>query len=413
MIKRFLNLIKTKFLLKALLRKAFNRNLVLGLVGLALNACTIAPIAKQRDGCVEKYESDRDYFPVKSQVDRAIGFSIEYHKNYKVITVNQPWKGAKEQFRYALVQCGTPNPTGFNENQIIQVPVRTVAILSTTHLAHLEKLGLIDRLVAMTTLEMVYDSKMQTQLDKNGVQDVGRNNSFNIEKLLMLSPDLITTYGTGNPATDSHPKLLEAKLKVAINAEYMESSPLGRAEWLKFTALFFNQEDKANQEFAGIVARYEKVAAIAKTAKTAPTVVTGFHRNGTWHMAGGKSYAAKYLEDAGAKYLWADDPSEGSNPLSFETVYLRGRSADFWLNTSQDWQKREDIPKSDVRYRDFQAWQTGKMFNSNARVNNKGGSDYWQSGVVNPDVVLADLVKIFHPELMPEHQLFYYKEIAP
>jgi iron complex transport system substrate-binding protein len=381
------------------------------LVGLVLGSCNVAQIAKQREGCVQKYEPDRDYFPNKSKVDKAVGFSISYHKHYKVITVNQPWKNAKEQFRYALVQCGTPSPVGFSEIQIIQVPVQTAAILSTTHLAHFEKLGLLDRLVAISRLETVYDPKLQAQLIQNGTVEVGQNNNPNIEQLLALSPDLITSYGVGNPARDSYPKLLEAGLKVAINAEYMETSPLGQAEWLKFTALFFNQEQKANLEFDGIVRRYEKVAAIAKNSKNRPTVVTGFHRNGTWYMQGGKSYVAQYFADAGANYLWSDDPSQGNTPLSFESVYGRGRSAQFWLNGSQDWQSKADIPKSDLRYRDFVAWQNDRQFNSNARVNKNGGSDYWQSGVVNPDVLLSDLVKIFHPELLPNHQLFYYKQI--
>jgi iron complex transport system substrate-binding protein len=260
---------------------------------------------------------------------------------------------------------------------------------------------------------MVYGQETKTKLKSQGVQDLGQGSTINIEKILALSPALVTTFGTGSPERDRHPKLLEAGLKVGLNAEYMESSPLGQAEWLKFTALFFNQEERANQVFDEIESRYEKVAEIAKSAQIKPTVVTGFHRNGTWYMAGGKSYVAKYLTDAGANYLWADDPTSGSNPLSFEEVYRRGRSADFWLNGSQDWKQKEDIPKSDMRYQDFQAWQTGQMYSAHARISATGGNDYWQSGIANPDVILADLVKIFHPELMPDHQLFYYRKIAP
>ncbi|MFN9865944.1 MAG: ABC transporter substrate-binding protein, partial [Pseudanabaena sp.] len=324
-----------------------------------------------------------------------------------------PWKNANQVFRYVLVQCGAPIPEGFSADQIIQVPVPSIAILSTTHLAHLEKLGLLDRLVAMSSLDLVYGQQTQTKLKSQGVQDLGRGSTVNVEKILALSPALVTTFGTGSPERDRHPKLLEAGLKVGLNAEYMESSPLGQAEWLKFTALFFNQEERANQVFDEMESRYEKVAAIAKSAQNKPTVITGFHRNGTWYVAGGKSYVAKYLTDAGAEYLWADDPSAGSNPLSFEEVYRRGRSADFWLNGSQDWKQKEDIPKSDMRYQDFQAWQTGRMYSAHARISATGGNDYWQSGIANPDVILADLVKIFHPELMPDHQLFYYRKIAP
>lgn len=401
------------------MRKFGLRLLGLGLATMA-NGCGLTvsppPISHSPNissDCITKFESDRDYFPVKTKIKHAIGFDVSYHRHYKIITVKQPWKNANQAFRYVLVQCGAPIPDGFSADQIIQVPVPSIAILSTTHLAHLEKLELLDRLVAMSSLELVYGQETQAKLKRQAVEDLGRGSTINIEKILALSPALVTVYGTGSPERDRHPKLLEAGLKVGLNGEYMESSPLGRAEWMKFTALFFNREEQVNQVFAQMESRYAKVAAIAKSGQTKPTVVTGFHRNGTWYMAGGKSYVAKYLKDAGTKYLWADDPSSGSNPLSFEEVYRRGRSADFWLNGSQDWKQKEDIPKSDGRYRDFQAWQTGQVYSANARISPTGGNDYWQSGIANPDVILADLVKIFHPELMPNHQLFYYQKIAP
>ena len=415
-----MNLNHPKRMFKRFMRKFGLRLLCLWLAtmgtGCAIALSSPAPVSNSPNtstNCITKYESDRDYFPVKTKIKHAIGFDVSYHQHYKIITVKQPWKNANQVFRYVLVQCGAPIPEGFSADQIIQVPVPSIAILSTTHLAHLEKLGLLDRLVAMSSLDLVYGEQTQNKLKSQGVQDLGRGSTINVEKILALSPALVTTFGTGSPERDRHPKLLEAGLKVGLNAEYMESSPLGQAEWLKFTALFFNQEERANQVFDGMEARYEKVAAIAKSAQNKPTVVTGFHRNGTWYVAGGKSYVAKYLTDAGAEYLWADDPTSGSNPLSFEEVYRRGRSADFWLNGSQDWKQKEDIPKSDIRYRDFQAWQTGQMYSANARISPTGGNDYWQSGITSPDVVLADLVKIFHPELMPDHQLFYYQKLEP
>ncbi|PLS68023.1 MAG: ABC transporter substrate-binding protein [Cyanobacteria bacterium M5B4] len=383
----------------------------LALVGVGCQVTVNAPLPSS--GCISKYEPDRDYFPVKTTVKHALGFEVSYHRHYKIITVKEPWQNAKQKFRYVLVQCGTPVPPGFQAAEIIQVPISSIVILSTTHLPHLEKLELLDRLVAMSNLELIYGAELQTRLKQLGVKDLGRGNTVNVEQILALRPGLVTAYGTGSTDRDRHPKLLEAGLKVALNAEYMESSPLGRAEWLKFTALFFNEEKQANQIFAEMETRYNKMAAIARTAKTQPTVVTGFHRNGTWYMAGGKSYVAQYLRDAGANYLWQNDATRGSNPLSFEAVYRRGRSADFWINVSQDWRSKEDILKADVRYRDFRAWQTGNVYIPNARISPTGGNDYWQSGIANPDVILADLVKIFHPELLPSHQLFYYQKVAP
>jgi iron complex transport system substrate-binding protein len=127
-------------------------------------------------------------------------------------------------------------------------------------------------------------------------------------------------------------------------------------------------------------------------------------------MPAGKSYVAKYLSDAGGKYLWSDDKSAGSLPLSFEVVLERAANADYWLNFSQSWQSLKDVVAEDSRYADFQAVKTGNLYNNNTRVNDSGGNDYWEGGISNPDIVLSDLIKILHPEILPNHQLFYYRK---
>jgi iron complex transport system substrate-binding protein len=364
-----------------------------------------------RPGCASSYEVDRDYFPEKVQVQHAQGFRVDYRKNYKVITVVNPWRNATQTFQYVLVQCGTPIPTGFDQAQIITVPIQKIAVLSTTHLGHLDSLKLLDALVGVSDPKLVYSETVRQQLQRRKVAEIGSNTNLNVEKVLELSPDLITTYGTGNPKNDAHPKLLEAGLKVAINAEYMESTPLGQAEWIKFTALFFNQEKVVNQQFTSMSDRYQKIATIAQNAKIKPTVITGFSNSGTWYQPGGNSYVARLLKDAGATYLGADNRDRGSLPMSFEAVYDRALKAQVWLNGSQTWKQLQDIVQADSRYTQIPAFQARQVFNNNARLNQFGGNDYWQSGVIQPDVVLADLVKVLHPELLPDHTLIYYQPL--
>ncbi len=382
-------------------------------VAAALNSCGVKPRSPvaQRPECAQNYRASQDYFPEKSQILYAQGFQVEYHKNYKVVTVKNPWRDAKQTFQYVLVQCGTPVPAGFEQVQIVEVPVRRVAMLSTTHLGHLESLKLLNTLVGMSDPKLSYSPTVQDYIRRSNIPKIGTNASLNIERVLDLSPDLITTYGTGNPKNDSHPKLLEAGLKVAINAEYMESTPLGQAEWLKFTALFFNQENAANQRISAMAQRYQKIVAIAQQAKQKPTVLTGFSSSGTWYQPGGKSYVAQLLKDAGAVYVGANNGDRGSTPMSFEAVYDRALTAQVWINGSQTWKQMTDVAKADERYQKIPAFQTGRVFNNNARVNQFGGNDYWQSGVISSDVVLADLVKILHPELLSNHQLFYYRAL--
>ena len=359
--------------------------------------------------CVENYNPNTDYFPDKISINNATGFFVEYHNNYKVVTVKNPWREAKTGFKYVLVQCGTPAPEGFKQDQVITVPVNTVASLSTTHLPHLAKLELVDKLIGVSNIKIVNTPEVVEQIKAGKIAELG-NNNVNVEQLLELAPDLVTTYGTGNPQTDSYPKLLEVGLKVAINAEYMENTPLGRSEWLKFTALFFNQEEKSERVFSKINKNYQEIAAKTKAIKKRPKVFTGFNFKGTWYVPGCKSYPAQYLADAGAELLCVGN-SSGSIPSSFENVFERAATADYWLNVSQSWQNLKDAIREDSRYGDFQAVQKGNVYNNNARLNKNGGNDYWEGGISNPDLILADLIKIFYPELLPSHQLFFYQKL--
>ena len=364
-----------------------------------------------RSDCVEKYDANTDYFPNKTTLQEAKGFTVEYYKHYKTVTVSRPWRDAKVQFKYALVQCGTPTPEGFQADQVVQVPVRSVVALSTTHLVQLEKLGVIDRLVAVNDFKNITTIAVLDKIKRNQIVDVGNNSAPNIEKILSLSPDLITSYGTGNPQVDSYGKLLEAGLKVGIVSEYMESTPLGRAEWIKFLALFFNREAEAERQFGPMADRYRSIAARAKLAKSRPTVFAGFSSKGTWYVPGGDSYVAKLLADAGSAYIWADDRTSGSLNLSFEQVYDRSRQAEYWVNGSQNWKTRSDVTQDDARYAGFLAVKTGNLYSPTARMGPEGGNEYWASGTANPDVVLEDLVKMFHPELMGDRKFYYYQKL--
>ncbi|MEA5617670.1 ABC transporter substrate-binding protein [Cronbergia sp. UHCC 0137] len=372
-----------------------------------------SPVVSSVDNsCVQSYDANVDYFPNKVKVTHAMGFAVEYYNNYKVVTIKNPWKDAKTGFKYVLVQCGTPIPQGFEESQIFTTPVNSVISLSTTHLPHFAKLNLVDKLIGVSDIKQVTTAEFIDRIKAGSVVSVGNNSSVNVEKILELNPELITTFGTGNKQIDSFPKLLEAGLKVAINAEYMEDTPLGRSEWLKFTALFFNKEEESEKIFAEIANKYEDIVVKAKAVKKRPTVFVGFNFKGTWYTPGGNSYVAKYLADAGANYLWSEDKSSGSLPISFETVFERAANADYWLNFRQSWNNSKDVIIEDNRYGDFKAFKKGNLYNNNARINANGGNDYWQSGISNPDVVLSDLIKILHPEILPNHQLFYYQKLT-
>jgi iron complex transport system substrate-binding protein len=389
--------------------------LVSWLLSISLLGCnspqTKSPKSSSAAKCSTVYDPQVDYFSTKVKVTEAKGFTVEYHRNYKVVSVKNPWRNADTTFQYVLVQCNTPIPPGFDRSQIVQVPVNSVVAMSTTHLPLLDKLGLVDRLTGVTDFKQVNTPSVVNKIKAGKLAEVGRSNNTNVEKVLEIRPELVTTYGVGNPKLDSHPKLIEAGLPVAIIAEYMESSPLGRAEWLKFMALFFNRETEAEKVFSDMVTKYQSIAKIASQAKNKPTVFSGFDSRGTWYIPGGDSYSAKFIADAGGNYIWKEDRSTGSLNLSFEQVFDRAQTAEVWLNSSQDWRSVEDVTNSDRRYGKFKAVENSKLFNPTARVNATGGNDFWEGGTANPDLVLADLVKALHPELLPKHQFVYYRPL--
>jgi len=372
----------------------------------------VAPTANLTDGCVENYDAAVDYFPEKVSIEDATGFVVEYFNNYKVVTVLNPWRGAQEQFKYVIVQCGTPAPTGIENALVIEAPAKDVIAMSTTQLPHLEKLDLLDRLLGLDSFLYVNNSKVRTLIQAGALVEIGGGAEVNIEKTIEAQPDLVMTYGVGDPQYDAHPKLLEAKIPTVINAEYMEGTPLGRSEWIKFTALFFNKEGKAQEEYAAMKQRYLAVAEKVKNASNKPTVVSGMASKDKWRVPGGGSYAARLILDAGGAYLWAEDTSAGSMQLAFEEVYDKAINADVWLLTAfQRYDSIKAILEDEPRYAGLAAVKSGNVWNYDKRVNENGGNDYWETGVGNPDILLADLAKIFHPELMADHELVFWRQI--
>lgn len=369
-----------------------------------------APVTNLTDGCVEGFDPTVDYFPEKVALTHTDGFSVEYFNSYKVITVATPWPGAEEAQQYVLVQCGVPVPEGFDATQIIEVPLQTIATMSTSYLPFLDAYGVLDRLVAVDDATWVNNPTVAQRAADGELVQIGYGASVNVEQMIELQPDLTMTYGSGSPDYDAHPVLLNAGLQVAVNAEWLETSPLGRAEWGKFIALFFNQEATAEALFAETVMRYDELKTQAAAVTSKPTVLTDSEYQGSWYVAGGHSFTAQFLADAGAAYLWADDESTGSIPLAFESVFDTAAEADYWLNAGFV-NSLAELQAADERYSEFAAFQKGKVWNNNKRQNANGGNDYYESAVAHPDVVLADLIAIFHPDLLPGHEFTYYQPL--
>ena len=376
----------------------------------------IAQEANLTDGCVTDYAAEIDYFPQKVEILDATKFSIEYFSHYKVVSVADAFDGAPS-YDYVLVQCGTPMPSVEDfaaGTQFIQVPTGALISLSTTQLPPLVQLGLLNHLVGVDSGYYISTSEVIDAIASGDIAEVGFGAEINIEQVLELEPELVISYGF-NPATDAHPVLLEAGIFTALDASWRELSPLGRAEWLKFIALFYNEEAPATALYNEIVTEYEAVQALAAgiPENERPTVLLNAFLGyaDAWFIPGADSYVGHLIRDAGGDLLLAEERSSASQGLSFEVAYAGGLDADLWLVETFGVYSSADLLALDSRFGDFAAFQAGALWNNNRDENANGGNNYYERGVTNPHLVLEDLVAIFHPELLPAHDFTFYQRL--
>lgn len=345
----------------------------------------------------------------KDEITYARGLSIVRHAGWTEVVVKQPWKGAREQRRYALIEDqekAASVPVGFTQ---LNVPLESVAATSTTHLPHFELLQLAPRLKGFANATYIYSPYFRGALSSGQLLEIGDGTAVNYEKALSLAPQAIFTFSMGNDRSVSD-RLEDAGIHQLYNADYLETNPLGRAEWIKFTAAFFGKLKEADSVFSKIEQRYLELKAQAEAADYRPSVMTGVVYGETWFLPGGNNYGAAFFKDAGGKYLWEDSDENGWLELSFESVYEIAASAEFWIGTAS-FSTVADLLTQEKRYELFTPVKTGNVYNYDRQLNPAGGNNYLEEGYSRPDLVLADLIHILHPELLPTHQLYFYRKL--
>lgn len=340
----------------------------------------------------------------------ATGFSVKYHADYKEVEVLYPFQGASSGYTYLLVPHTKPIPQDERRNvRIIRTPLRSIVCTSTTHIPLLDYLGETNKLVGFPTTDYISSQAMRKRVDSNQVTDLGVDKGLNLELLTALKPGMVMGY-TMSSDYGSFAKIEQLGVPFVLNGEYLEKHPLGRAEWIKFMALFFDKEEQADSVFSSIEKEYLATQALVKDTVNRPTVFSGVVYGDAWFLPGGENYASKILKDAGCQYLWEDDESQGYLELSFESVFDKAREADFWIGVAT-FKTLTELKNSDHRYAKFRAFQQKNVFTYDARKGAKGGSEFLELGYLRPDIILKDLVKITHPEVLPDYQLYFHKKV--
>lgn len=399
------------------------------LIMLVLPACSapatvIDPVVEEpvvvepvvEEPVTEAYPGDEAYPVIEEPVvekqvtiDYAKNFTLEYKDGYELLTVTTPWEGAAEPFQYALIPEGTEVSDDLGNAVVVRTPIKSFVSLSTTFLPFLEQIDELSSLVAVDSADYTYNPTIPAWVESGMVQTVGSGSMVDVEKLVELEPDVIMANAFGSE-WDTHPALEAAGLPVIINADYLEQNPLGRAEWGKFIAAFYDKEAEIDEIFDAMVERYEAAKALTQGLTEKKTVLVNTPYEGSWSMPGVDSYATNFLKDAGADYLFSDISGYYSQYLDFETVFERAQDADVWINVGMA-ANLASLASMDERLADFDAYKSGEVYNNNARTTAMGGSDYFESGVANPDVILLDTIKLLYPELVPDHTFFYYQQL--
>jgi iron complex transport system substrate-binding protein len=263
--------------------------------------------------------------------------------------------------------------------------------------------------VGISGSQYVSNPEIRLRMGQGEVPDVGYGQNLNYELIVNLKPDLVLMYGIGSEVMSLSHKLEELGIPAVMVAEYLEESPLGKAGWIKFMGAFFEKEDRADGYFKRVEDEYNRLKDLAAERIHKPIIMVGSPYKDSWWVPGGNSYLANMIADAGGEYIGKNNPSHESYVISFENALAWGGEADIWMNMGNLSSKRE-ILAADQRFQSFKVFRDGKLYNNINRLSSHGGNDFWESGTVNPHLILRDLIKIFHPGVI-EEELLYYKEI--
>jgi iron complex transport system substrate-binding protein len=345
-------------------------------------------------------------------IKKAERFSLEKTDSCTILKILNPWQGATNiEHVYYLVNRGKGSFHFHDQSRVIPIPVRSIICTSTTHIAMLAAIGEVKAIAGMSGVQYVYNESVAERIQKGMIPDIGYDSGINNELILKINPDLLIMYGIGGEGEGNSGKLKEMGIKVMFDADYLENDPLGKAEWIKLFGALFCKEKTSDSIYTYIAESYDSLKEyIRNNIKRRPSVLLGLPFKDTWYISPGNSYISRLINDAGGNYLWSGIKSSVSMPYSLEKVFLESAKADYWLNIGSVIAK-SDIEAFDPRLASIAPFINNNLYNNNNRISPGGGNDYWESGTLNPQVILKDIASILHPELFTHFNLFYYSKI--
>ena len=362
-------------------------------------------------GCNKKAEDSQlltlhSSLLTNTETEYAENFIIKQDSLYTTISIISPWEADKVLYTYYLVKNDTIQTP--NDGVKVRVPLQNIAVNSCSHVAYVDALGLTAKIVASTDPGYVYNENFRNLLSEGKIENLGGSYDMNFEKILKVSPKVLMV--TGFKSVDNMAlRAQEAGIPVVYNYEWVEKTVLGRAEWIKFFGELFDLRDKADSIFNEIKTEYLRCAELANSATNKPKVLSGAPYKGTWYIPGGQTFMAEFYNNSGMDYFYKDNKDNFSLALSLETVMGNFLLSDIWVGV--DAKTYEALASQDERLMLFKPAKTKKIYHYLNRTTTTGGNDFWESAMLRPDILLKDFIRIAHPDLLPDWELYYLGEL--
>lgn len=347
----------------------------------------------------------------ESTIKYAKGFDIVDDNGIKKIIIKSAYQNSNDVFEYQIINLKKDSIIDYEtHSEEILVPIKKIVVTSTTHIPMVELLNEEASIVGFPYSKYVSSEKTRVLIDAGKIEEIGKESSLNTEILLDLQPELVVGYSVSS-ADKSLTTIKKAGIPVIYNGDWLEESPLGRAEWIKFFGVLFDKEKQADSIFKVIESNYLEAKQIALKSTKKPTILSGaIMSKDIWNLPAGESFVAQFLQDANLDYLWKNTKGKGSLSLSFESVFDKGANADYWIAPGY-FSSKEQLLKSNLLYTKFKAYQNNSIYTPTAKKGKTGGVIYYELAGTRPDLVLKDIIKITNSDLLPNYDFTFFDKM--
>lgn len=339
----------------------------------------------------------------KNTIKYAEKFALIPYDDFQILKLAD--KDTLPTLTYILHKKGANLPDSLQKYPKITVPIEQIITTSTTHLPSIEMLGKEKTLIGFPNLNYISSNVFKTLINEKKIIDVGIDYQLNSELIIGLNPTVLI-YSAGSQSDSEMLFFTQYGIHTLINSDWKEKTPLGRAEWVRFFGALYDADAKALEIFENIENQYNDALELAKKATHKPVVISGNMFEDTWYMPKADSWSALFFKQANLEYPWKDSKGEGSIALSFEEVFAKGQNADFWIGVN--FENLEQLSKSNIHYKKFKAFKEQNVFGYQTKG---GGVLFYELAPNRPDLVLKDIIKITHPELLEDYSLQFFHKL--